>query len=178
MYGGTNAFAPAAVRTEGLSPRVRGNPKSAAPCSSLTGSIPACTGEPPSPTKKPWICTVYPRVYGGTGTGPVDRIEEEGLSPRVRGNHRFGFAIRRYQGSIPACTGEPWKEVLLLLGREVYPRVYGGTRDRRDTCSAGSGLSPRVRGNPGLDFSGDAATRSIPACTGEPLLSLLDFLPP
>ena len=46
VYGGTSYEDGAADFTEGLSPRVRGNPKSATLPRPLRRSIPACTGEP------------------------------------------------------------------------------------------------------------------------------------
>ena len=146
-------------------------------------SIPACTGEPR-------------RRVGGTDSTWPGRWIQAGLSPRVRGNQmktcpHCGGAIpaclpsrpldsARYR-SIPACTGEPGEP-----DRRVYPRVP----------LAGSGLSPRVRGEsryrdrPGpvyprvrgnlgrrcqnAGFNGSSTgeptprLRSIPACTGEP----------
>ena len=41
-------------------------------------------------------------------------------------------------------------------------------------CSAGTGLSPRVRGNRTPSESGAAAGGSIPACAGEPILPHAD----
>ena len=52
----------------------------------------------------------------------------------------------------------------------VYPRVYGGTGDHGHFERAGLGLSPRVRGNRLVVSFLNAWERSIPACTGEPLI--------
>ena len=53
-----------------------------------------------------------------------------------------------------------------LMG--VYPRVCGGTLDRKHREGGLSGLSPRVRGNlVGCHFP-SSFSRSIPACAGEP----------
>ena len=88
--------------------------------------------------------SVYPRVCGGTqvtlrnnfpglcvcgGTRllMVEKGEEEGLSPRVRGNLPCFASYVTVIGSIPACAGEPRQVVAYThLGR-VYPRVCGGT---------------------------------------------------
>ena len=61
-------------------------------------SIPACAGEPPI----------------GVGHSPVRH--GDGLSPRVRGNHRVSSTLEFLysNGSIPACAGEPY----LLAGWE------------------------------------------------------------
>ena len=86
MCGGTTALALQNAVNRGLSPRVRGNPLIVAVVMSLSGSIPACAGEPRISGRAAEFHRVYPRVCGGTpgvdkrlGTGV-------GLSPRVRGN--------------------------------------------------------------------------------------------
>ena len=97
-------------------------------------SIPASAGEPP-----PWL---------GVGL-----MNPNGLSPRVRGNHRVPSLDRPpyVTRSIPASAGEPCRygEDVPLDTPLVYPRECGGTR--RD--------SPPVAAND---------TRSIPASAGEP----------
>ena len=72
---------------------------------------------------------VYPRVCGGTAMPLVATYLVAGLSPRVRGNRRTFQDFVRQGGSIPACAGEPGKQVLYALIGHVI------------------GLSPRVRGN-------------------------------
>ena len=57
---------------------------------------------------------------------------------------------------------------LVLAPAEVYPRVCGGTRDRPPPDKREWGLSPRVRGNPGLQSLRAETGGSIPACAGEP----------
>ena len=127
VYGGTRSSLFSIVTFNGLSPRVRGNPKERISYFLGDGSIPACTGEPkhlkrdgfpmrsiPACTGEPWpiwalvmLLTVYPRVYGGT-----------------KGCLRIW---RPCPGSIPACTGEPAAFDAALVAVKVYPRVYGGT---------------------------------------------------
>ena len=96
---------------KGLSPRVRGNRPNASVFCRRGRSIPACAGEPAfdrgtGPSEK-----VYPRVCGGTDAESLLLKNEEGLSPRVRGNRidlRIAAAV---DGSIPACAGEPLERV-------------------------------------------------------------------
>ena len=52
--------------TDGLSPRVRGNPDKPAAAAVKPGSIPACAGEPVAGVKTRSPTRVYPRVCGGT----------------------------------------------------------------------------------------------------------------
>ena len=91
-----------------------------------------------------------------------------GLSPRVRGNRAPAVGRRSLPGSIPACTGEPFRIRSIKSGVKVYPRVYGGTAALRRTVAEMSGLSPRVRGNLEQPDGKSNMARSIPACTGEP----------
>ncbi len=70
--------------------------------------------------------------------------------------------------SIPACTGEPFRQEFQELQQKVYPRVYGGTLIAKNGDTDAEGLSPRVRGNPPQYLLRLTGLGSIPACTGEP----------
>ena len=132
------------------------------------GSIPACAGEPVRCQPIHHRSSVYPRVCGGTSSGSRTSAQSTGLSPRVRGNHLRGADLSVADRSIPACAGEPqWYNCSPTCFR-VYPRVCGGTRGANLRGADLSGLSPRVRGNRLSSRSGGLATRSIPACAGEP----------
>jgi len=91
----------------GLSPRARGNlqPKRSLPLNSR--SIPACAGEPATPSAESAPAEVYPRVRGGTINHSSSFTSEYGLSPRARGNLQLANCLRRRSRSIPACAGEP-----------------------------------------------------------------------
>ena len=52
----------------------------------------------------------------------------------------------------------------------VYPRVHGGTTNPPLVAPEADGLSPRARGNRRRRCFCGQFSRSIPACTGEPLL--------
>ena len=65
---------------------MRGNPARRALLRTTAGSIPACAGEPPLTDETGAPKTVYPRVCGGTELGYQYVGNDEGLSPRVRGN--------------------------------------------------------------------------------------------
>ena len=177
VYGGTHVLMVGGQTAVGLSPRVRGNPWPKRSRKTRPRSIPACTGEPTLASAQIQRRRVYPRVYGGTHMLSIVKMNESGLSPRVRGNLRSPVLPGMPLGSIPACTGEP---LGIVAGRNaywVYPRVYGGTLDNRlDTCP-NLGLSPRVRGNPGTCRTRLLQIGSIPACTGEPTSSTASRLP-
>ena len=107
VCGGTAASTLQAEFDNGLSPRVRGNPRSRSWRSFVTGSIPACAGEPIRTRSGRLAMSVYPRVCGGTGVVSEGSRARMGLSPRVRGN-QSGFYPEETRGrSIPACAGEP-----------------------------------------------------------------------
>ena len=151
-------------------PRVYGGTSVLSGVDSLQrGSIPACTGEPGRRHRCFPSARVYPRVYGGTFSQLADKHEDDGLSPRVRGNRCAAPAGRAAVGSIPACTGEPEIQHGPYPRHKVYPRVYGGTYEVERETGRPKGLSPRVRGNRRRRRLQDGYRRSIPACTGEPV---------
>ena len=58
----------------------------------------------------------------------------------------------------------------------VYPRVCGGTAYIVGNSTLNQGLSPRVRGNPGVRWGSPMTGRSIPACAGEPPRTFMRLL--
>ena len=86
VCGGTNTSPGHRCFLAGLSPRVRGNQSSHENRDGMTGSIPACAGEPGTGRAVGQAHPVYPRVCGGTQGGAVILHIVIGLSPRVRGN--------------------------------------------------------------------------------------------
>ena len=152
----------------GLSPRVRGNLRSAGARRGRPGSIPARAGEPfpEAPINRGrWV---YPRACGGTlpPRGVITR--KGGLSPRVRGNHIFEAGLASYERSIPARAGEPVRPRAVPPHARVYPRACGGTCLWMEPPPTGRGLSPRVRGNRFRGFLQVCPHGSIPARAGEP----------
>ena len=107
-------------------------------------------------------------MCGGTPIPPPPTREKQGLSPRVRGNHKPIIAANPDKRSIPACAGEPAQCKIIAEILQVYPRVCGGTRVKAAASFASRGLSPRVRGNRLRPRPGPAGKGSIPACAGEP----------
>ena len=86
VCGGTRYWSHEDQMRRGLSPRVRGNRHLPRSDFRLSGSIPACAGEPFGPRGCSDGFGVYPRVCGGTAPSPDDLSYFPGLSPRVRGN--------------------------------------------------------------------------------------------
>ena len=157
------------LQSNGLSPRVRGNLGCPLGVGGPDGSIPACAGEPPSASGAGVTTAVYPRVCGGTTGFNQSGQDNDGLSPRVRGNQApdaIGLAPFR---SIPACAGEPARQKTSLESSTVYPRVCGGTSMDLIPARSPGGLSPRVRGNRPRDANPRLWQGSIPACAGEPV---------
>ena len=147
VCGGPSSSSSSVNSNKGLSPRVRGNPGSAARLSKSQGSIPACAGEPVCCACAALLVRVYPRVCGGTDRSARAEHPVAGLSPRVRGNPPWRWNHCDMNRSIPACAGEPPWRTRTRGRRRVYPRVCGGTLARRACSRCQTGLSPRVRGN-------------------------------
>ena len=153
----------------GLSPRVRGNLPADARRRTAVGSIPACAGEPSMMASYITFRWVYPRVCGGTVLGGLGAGQNRGLSPRVRGNRGNSGCSNTAPRSIPACAGEPDCSCGFVCYSAVYPRVCGGTFLSDPLTRSLIGLSPRVRGNPHVQWIGGTRKGSIPACAGEPV---------
>ena len=168
VCGGTCESAASSSALSGLSPRVRGNQQQQPVDGLVSGSIPACAGEPGRRPRRRGRSRVYPRVCGGTAPPACPSTPWCGLSPRVRGNPRGAGGSIGCQGSIPACAGEP--PTVECSGRRtrVYPRVWGGTFWAAVCAAPWLGLSPRVRGNRLPASHAAVRSRSIPACAGEP----------
>ena len=148
-----------------------------------------------------WLIGVYRCSFcegGGESTVCIRcSRSHNGLSPRVRGNRVASFELRVIRRTIPACAGEPnrskWRystpsdyprvcggttkwavHQCLLLD---YPRVCGGTQRKMGDLDKIDGLSPRVRGNRDLLSGAAVLQRTIPACAGEPRLTILRLRP-
>ena len=171
VCGGTLIRPGTSVECTGLSPRVRGNRLWAIDADSAPRSIPACAGEPCASLPTSTAPRVYPRVCGGTARSAQHAACHQGLSPRVRGNLGALCFNALPIGSIPACAGEPPAALLARPLLWVYPRVCGGTMRASHSVQRVAGLSPRVRGNRYDVHDVVLATRSIPACAGEPSTS-------
>ena len=168
VCGGTYHIGILGAGQGGLSPRVRGNLAGTFAGHSYPRSIPACAGEPPPHYGLTTHWPVYPRVCGGTPRCVPRLRRGQGLSPRVRGNPVGKSGLERFQGSIPACAGEPDRRFLPSGIHAVYPRVCGGTAPLCEHRRDYRGLSPRVRGNHFQQGGAGGTARSIPACAGEP----------
>ena len=147
---------------------MRGNPPSISSPRSRAGTIPACAGEPEALRHTDHFHGDYPRVCGGTGSMNAIPPQETGLSPRVRGNLLDDGVRGVIEGTIPACAGEPDPQRGRHVSRGDYPRVCGGTRNRRNSDDSILGLSPRVRGNLSRRRGAGMLRGTIPACAGEP----------
>ena len=151
---------------------MRGNLFSWLPPLTSSGSIPARAGEPTFSRVCREAKGVYPRACGGTPSGLLSRMVDQGLSPRVRGNRFQSFDSALQGGSIPARAGEPKGQCITGVLEGVYPRACGGTNQGDKDLEQCRGLSPRVRGNRlGLGVA-PVPDGSIPARAGEPWHSM------
>ena len=125
--GGTPAKCSWSAAAPGLSPRLRGNPRSRRGELGANRSIPAPAGEPCGMPITTAAGRVYPRACGGTHNAPQHGYYLEGLSPRLRGNRGAGAAGRILSRSIPAPAGEPTASSRRASANTVYPRACGGT---------------------------------------------------
>ena len=156
-------------RQSGLSPRVRGNREARRRRHGPAGPIPACAGQPKNKPDEEFVVWAYPRVCGATGHRGLTLFQLPGLSPRVRGNPHAQQVARLKRGPIPACAGQPTRKPPVRWTAWAYPRVCGATCGCCYCKLFGSGLSPRVRGNPCFSAPVWVCPGPIPACAGQPL---------
>ena len=106
---------------------------------------------------------------GATGNLTLHTTENDGLSPRGRGNQRNPAWWCVGVGSIPAWAGQPPPARSRPALWRVYPRVGGATVLTAPTPLLLSGLSPRGRGNRRRVERLVLLRRSIPAWAGQPI---------
>ncbi len=91
------------------------------------GPIPAHAGEPIESIAKPVLNWAYPRACGGTRDPVWNENQQQGLSPRMRGNRHHVKPSLPDLGPIPAHAGEPNLVENLIGQGKAYPRACGGT---------------------------------------------------
>ena len=131
-------------------------------------SIPACAGNPRGGELRLHPCAVHPRVCGEPTPYADLGIMIKGPSPRVRGTPRPSVRFHDGAGSIPACAGNPSWCCPARGRRAVHPRVCGEPRHGPRSGRSDHGPSPRVRGTRSRTPARRDASRSIPACAGNP----------
>ncbi len=167
--GSSSPSCPDSIRaSRGLFPRVRGNPPTCGCRARTWRPIPACAGQPVPRARPATSRRAYPRVCGATSGRDEHRGQDDGLSPRVRGNLLDRGGQKEQVRPIPACAGQPGSRRDHRHFQRAYPRVCGATLPAGIHDAAGKGLSPRVRGNLGLVKEGARLRGPIPACAGQP----------
>ena len=107
---------------------------------------------------------------GATAIGEAQGHIKNGLSPRGRGNLHVGIPRDDAVGSIPAWAGQPRPATGHPERERVYPRVGGATTGLRLYDVNPAGLSPRGRGNQGVQDTDRVPIGSIPAWAGQPIV--------
>ncbi len=152
----------------GPSPRVRGSQLARLTPRCRLGSIPACAGKPGCRFPRSRCRRVHPRVCGEALNAALNTIKGQGPSPRVRGSHKVGDAIKDGDGSIPACAGKPRTACRCAPTSQVHPRVCGEASVVPPFATQRMGPSPRVRGSRRHPDAVPLEAGSIPACAGKP----------
>jgi hypothetical protein len=132
------------------------------------GSIPADAGLPVADGVGVPALRVYPRGCGATPAHAKAEMEEDGLSPRMRGYLANLVDRRDAARSIPADAGLPKIVENDRHACQVYPRGCGATSMTSRPVFPFPGLSPRMRGYPGVRGRNPRLPGSIPADAGLP----------
>ncbi len=130
----------------GLSPRLRGTPKSRTRSCVGVRPIPAPAGDPRRfPGRRRWS-RAYPRACGGPTVRDLPPCLRQGLSPRLRGTLWFRQGLHGRCGPIPAPAGDPCDASCAPTRQRAYPRACGGPIAAFAGAWGFYGLSPRLRG--------------------------------
>jgi hypothetical protein len=132
------------------------------------GSIPADAGLPVADGVGVPALRVYPRGCGATPAHAKAEMEEDGLSPRMRGYLANLVDRRDAARSIPADAGLPKIVENDRHACQVYPRGCGATDEKGRRKLLETGLSPRMRGYQNHPAKVPRQERSIPADAGLP----------
>ncbi len=151
----------------GRSPRARGSLEHGNLDEHWRWSIPACAGQSCCCSPACRCIRVDPRVRGAVSRRSSDFRAPPGRSPRARGSHGDAKTQPLEEGSIPACAGQSPHRIVLLLRREVDPRVRGAVLGSSAAIALVAGRSPRARGSPPRKRAKVHSPRSIPACAGQ-----------
>ncbi len=157
-----------AMRSQGLSPRMRGNQPRRHLRLRRQGPIPAHAGQPSAAARTTAVAWAYPRACGATWRWAMLGFGSSGLSPRMRGNRHDRGPARRSRGPIPAHAGQPAAKSRVSWHLRAYPRACGATQIRPVAPSNCPGLSPRMRGNRFPLDDPELLWGPIPAHAGQP----------
>ena len=173
-------------RSNGSSPRVRGERLPRRIHRTAQRIIPACAGRTAPASHPPAPAADHPRVCGANRHTKGQPMSTIGSSPRVRGELRGRLQNRRPDRIIPACAGRtglvlgfyrPSRIIPACAGRTNssdrstkaqtdHPRVCGANEGVAQGLVGVAGSSPRVRGEPTPKAPATRRGRIIPACAG------------
>ena len=131
---------------EGSSPRVRGRRFGWGGVFVRAGLIPACAGQTRRGASRLTPPTAHPRVCGADCPASEMWWPLRGSSPRVRGRRPRHERRRDPHGLIPACAGQTFPILFVLLAVQAHPRVCGADDSTGYAMEIDGGSSPRVRG--------------------------------
>ena len=165
--GENGAQEPAAERTDGSSPRVRGKPRGAVRAPWGPRIIPARAGKTSLRRADSSSRADHPRACGENARMSWGPRPASGSSPRVRGKREHGHGLPPSPGIIPARAGKTCSGVPSRRARWDHPRACGENRVSVALPRSSSGSSPRVRGkHPGRPAD-RRLRRIIPARAGK-----------
>ncbi len=150
----------------GSSPRVRGTPRRGRWRGGRHWFIPACAGNTCWRHRAGLDPPVHPRVCGEHCRQRCWWCRRRGSSPRVRGTPLALFNQINEGRFIPACAGNTYCCVCIIVTQPVHPRVCGEHAWHLAVRLSMPGSSPRVRGTLTTSFAYGFRIRFIPACAG------------
>ena len=145
-YGENGVGAVQALRSQGSSPRIRGEFLPNTRGFRQRGIIPANTGRIGVMKRRRSSHGDHPREYGENHHPCVTRRAYFGSSPRIRGELEPADSCVHGIGIIPANTGRILGSIAASAAARDHPREYGENAGLGIAGLADEGSSPRIRG--------------------------------
>jgi len=150
----------------GSSPRARGIHPTGLRPEPQRRFIPACAGNTAVTPMRGSGQPVHPRVRGEYRNKRFRKTRHSGSSPRARGIHHRRNRVRVPARFIPACAGNTGGLTTCSGGSTVHPRVRGEYQAPDGAGLKVTGSSPRARGIRQFPNIRPSDFRFIPACAG------------
>ena len=131
------------------------------------GLIPACAGKTHPRSIAGMDIRAHPRACGENSALPWLVGLLGGSSPRMRGKPVTEQATEGATRLIPAHAGKTTYRNGQTSGVRAHPRACGENPVKMQSCSAGLGSSPRMRGKRGESGKSLESRRLIPAHAGK-----------
>ena len=154
----------------GSSPHARGTPWIRSTPAMGIGIIPACAGNTCCAIRAMRRNWDHPRMRGEHSSAVSMVVMEPGSSPHARGTPHPRPWRGCQAGIIPACAGNTWMSIWIILACRDHPRMRGEHLGIDHYVTINGGSSPHARGTLNITLACQWSNGIIPACAGNTVM--------